>query len=124
MERAQAGGIVGPPQEILDGWLPFVALFVALFNEALARTPGEFTITSWYRDMIDNFLAGGAVESQHTLAIAADVAGSQDQLRDLQNSMRVVGLVTDLESDHLHTQLLPAGVLAAAGVVFPRPVVA
>jgi hypothetical protein len=96
--------------------------FGPLIREFVTRAvqtfqPGQM-LTSWHRTPESNAAAGGDPESQHLFSLAADIAGPG---RDFTAHLaRRLGLYAVQEFDHVHLQLFPAGVLARAGVEFPR----
>lgn len=75
----------------------------------LAGRNADVTCTSWYRNPIENAAVGGDRFSQHQLAWAIDVVGPG--ATQFAKSARTFGLTAVVESDHVHVQLLPAGLL-------------
>jgi len=105
-----------PPRELLaSAWRPVIFEFIRRVARSLQT--GQ-KITSWYRDPATNQREGGAPTSQHLFGLALDIVGPGQQLT--QAIARDAQLIAVQEFDHLHIQLLPAGVLERIGVTFPR----
>jgi len=105
-----------PPRELLaSAWRPVIFEFIRRVARSLQ--PGQ-KISSWYRDPLTNQREGGAPQSQHLFGLALDVVGPGQRLT--QSIARDAQLIAVQEFDHLHIQLLPAGVLQRIGVTFPR----
>jgi len=81
-------------------------LVYPLFFEFARRFPGR-TVTSFYRDPINNRRVGGARFSQHLLALAFDSVGPDDE--GARAFADALGLVAIREPTHLHVQAFPAG---------------
>lgn len=98
---------------------PSLLAVVQDFARRVSQTfqPGQ-VLTSWWRDPNLNADVGGSPESQHLFGLAVDVTGPQQGFT--QQLARQMGLTAVTEIDHLHLQYFPAGVLARAGVEFPR----
>jgi len=105
-----------PPRELLaSAWRPIIFEFIR--RAARSLQPGQ-QITSWYRTAAQNQAAGGMPTSQHLFGLALDIVGPGQQLT--QSIARDAQMIAVQELDHLHIQLLPAGVLERLGVTFPR----
>lgn len=74
-----------------------------------AAGSSDVTLTSWYRSPVDNARVGGHPFSQHQVGWAMDVAGPDQQY--MAKRLRMVGITTVQEADHLHFQAFPAGIL-------------
>jgi len=105
-----------PPRELLaSAWRPVIFEFIRRVARSLQ--PGQ-KISSWYRTPAQNQAEGGMPTSQHLFGLALDIVGPGQQLT--QSIARDAQLIAVQEFDHLHIQLLPAGVLERIGVTFPR----
>lgn len=95
-----------PPPELVDQLLPVYRLLVA-------RVANIGLPTSWWRSASHNAEVGGAPHSQHLLGLAFDVGGpgSPDDIASRASSWWPGPVV--IERDHVHLQLLPAGVIPA-----------
>ncbi|MEE8509339.1 MAG: D-Ala-D-Ala carboxypeptidase family metallohydrolase [Myxococcota bacterium] len=92
-----------------------------LFREFILRVifaaqmlPVGFQVqpTSWFRDIAHNARVGGAVRSQHLLGLALDlVVQSSADVGVLDRALHSADLVVIREPDHVHVQLLQAGIL-------------
>jgi len=111
-----------PPALLASGWFPFIVDFYwRARSAALSPTVRGFvTVTSWFRTAEKNRIEGGSPESQHLFALAWDVTVPPQSLQNLVDQFRMQGLVAVRERHHVHVQAFPAGVLARAGVTFPR----
>jgi len=111
--------VIPPPELLGSGWFPFILNF---YSRAVAGAQGfrGLRVTSWFRTPEKNRIEGGAQQSQHLFGLAWDVAVPRDSLQHLAQHMAAQGLVAVRERDHVHVQAFPAGVLARAGVTFPR----
>ncbi len=103
----------GPPRGLVQRFLPqyiyLLPRLVFLGEQFPAAIP-----TSWYRDFVANFRAGGNEFSQHLLAFAVDWDFmDRGEYEHFAGHARAIGLVAVVESDHVHVQLFPAGVLPA-----------
>ena len=110
---------VPPPALLRSGWFPFIRDF---YFRAVAGAAGFsfLTVTSWFRTPERNRIEGGDPDSQHLFALAWDVVVPIAALDHLAEHMRAQGLVAVRLGLHVHVQAFPAGVLARAGVTFPR----
>ena len=105
-----------PPRELLaSAWRPVIFEFIRRVARSLQ--PGQ-KISSWYRTPAQNQAEGGMPRSQHLFGLALDIVGPGQRLT--QSIARDAQLIAVQEFDHLHIQLLPAGVLERIGVTFPR----
>jgi len=111
--------VIPPPELLQSGWFPFISDF---YWRAVAGAQGfrGLTVTSWFRTPEKNRIEGGAEQSQHLFGLAWDLAVPRDSLQHLAQHLSAQGLVAVRERDHVHVQAFPAGVLARAGVTFPR----
>lgn len=102
-----------------SAWRPFIQQF---YGRAAAGARGfsHLSVTSWFRTPERNRTEGGSVESQHLFALAMDLVVPISALDHLREHMQAQGLVAIREGLHVHVQLFRAGVLARAGVTFPR----
>jgi hypothetical protein len=93
------------PPAYLNGFVQ--ASFV---NRTMAAA-GQLDVspTSWYRSPIDNARVGGDPFSQHLVGWAIDAVGPDQQA--FAKGLRVRGITTVQESDHIHFQAFPAGIL-------------
>ena len=86
--------------------------FVSRVSRAASR---RTTLTSWWRDPTGNARVGGNPDSQHLIALAADLGG--EDFQDLARRLRSSGLVAVVESNHVHVQLWPAGTARRIGLL-------
>jgi len=101
--------IEAPPARI---WQPIEGAVPGLFRFFLESVLGAVeisSVTSWWRSPVENFAVGGKPFSQHLIGFALDFTtpDPRSALRQLAN----IGLVAVDEGDHVHVQLLQAGVL-------------
>ncbi|MEE8549619.1 MAG: D-Ala-D-Ala carboxypeptidase family metallohydrolase [Alphaproteobacteria bacterium] len=112
-----------PPRVLLaSGWFPFIVDFYWRARAA-ALSPtvrGSVTVISWFRTAEKNRIEGGSAESQHLFALAWDLTVEHGQAPKLAEAAHQVGLVAVPKRGAVHIQMFPAGVLARAGVTFPR----
>ena len=106
-----------PPPEFARAYPEFYRWLLPRLN-FIAREFPNWQATSWYRSPSRNFIVGGAARSQHLLAWAVDFTGPRDEAAFMLATARSVGLVAVDESDHIHLQMYPAGVIPAQ--FFPR----
>ncbi len=111
--------MIPPPELLGSAWFPFILNFYWRAIAGARGFPG-LRVTSWFRTPEKNRIEGGAEQSQHLFALAWDITAPRDSLQHLQGHMQRQGLVTVRERNHVHVQAFPAGVLARAGVTFPR----
>lgn len=111
--------MIPPPELLRSNWLPLIRDF---YLRVLAGAGGfpALLVSSWFRTPEKNQTEGGSPESQHLFGLALDITGPPQNQQHLVDHMRAQGLVALRETSHVHVQFLPRGVLAAAGVVFPR----
>jgi len=109
-----------PPQSLIQsGWFPLIFEFYRRAR-SLAAVPG-IRVISWFRTPERNRIEGGDPESQHLFALAMDLTMPLASLQSAGGIARSAGLVkSTTTSGSLHIQLFPAGVLARAGITFPR----
>lgn len=112
--------MIPPPELLRSAWFPFILHFywrvVPLFHGFRG-----LVLTSWFRTPERNRTEGGSPESQHLFGLAMDLSVPGGSLANqLAEAARQQGLIAVQERDHIHVQAFPAGVLARAGVTFPR----
>lgn len=95
--------VVAPPSW-LAAWPP-VGDFVA----RVRRIDADAFATSWWRGIADNARVGGHPYSQHLLGLAADFVPGRTPAGRIVALARAQGLVAIDEGDHVHLQLLRAG---------------
>ncbi len=103
-----------PPDEIVRRWRTEIHAFLTLVLRAVRGIRGTLYPTSWHRNQIENWDAGGDEFSQHLVALALDIGGDAEALSALIESARGVGLVAVDERAAVgivHVQLHPAGFL-------------
>lgn len=100
--------LLAPPNEVVRMVGPALPAFINRVNSA--PWPSGVYATSWWRGPDQNRNVGGSQFSQHLGALALDIGGTRDQLRGSVAAARSRGLVAVDEGDHVHVQLLPAGV--------------
>lgn len=108
-----------PPREIVyqihSRWPSFWQQFFTYANAAMSTAWNQgarFSMTSWWRSPSKNAAVGGAPNSQHLWGTAFDlVASTPAGYQQLEAALRARGFFTIRESDHLHVQAFPAGVL-------------
>lgn len=79
-------------------------------------------LSSFYRSVPENIAAGGDVDSQHLLGLAADFDQQLTApvvLEQISTEALRRGYVVVNEGDHLHVQRFRAGFLQQCGVPFP-----
>ncbi len=111
--------MIPPPELLGSAWFPFILNF---YWKAVAGAQGfpGLSVTSWFRTPEKNRIEGGSEQSQHLFGLAWDLTVPDDFLQHLADHMAAQGLVAVTERDHVHIQAFSAGVLARAGVTFPR----
>lgn len=103
-----------PPDEITRQWWPEIHAFLSAVYGAVRGIRGTLYPTSWHRNAIENWDAGGDEFSQHLVALALDIGGDLESLSALLQSTRAVGLVSVDEratEGIVHVQMYPAGFL-------------
>ena len=110
---------IPPPALLQTGWFPFILNFYWKAFGVASRFAGV-RLTSWYRTPERNRLEGGSPESQHLFGIAWDVQVPLGSIASFVHLAENAGLSAVREKRHVHLQLFPAGVLARAGITFPR----
>jgi len=101
--------IQAPPARI---WQPIESVVPGLFQFFLGSVlrAGEISaITSWWRSPTENRDVGGLPFSQHLIGLGLDFTTPDP--RNVIRRIEAVGLVAVDEGDHVHVQLLQAGVL-------------
>jgi len=101
-----------PPDWMLDEFLE-VYRYLLVRIQVLIEIDPEIEFTSWYRTDSDNRTVGGNPDSQHLYGFAIDVVPRNLQL--VEQVANALGLITVMEFDHLHIQILPAGTLRRLG---------
>lgn len=94
-----------------EWWRPVVAEF--LRRVGLMQGGGDFVVSSFIRTRAHNAAVGGVPNSQHLLGTAIDLVPNDGDLEGLAmyaQQLGAFGYVTN-EGDHVHLQLLPAGVI-------------
>jgi len=100
-----------PPRSFLAAWPGLYSWLVPRLI-SLERQFPEARATSWYRSPVRNFEVGGAPRSQHLLGWAADFSRMDAGGRDtFVRAARSIGLVAVDETDHVHVQTFPRGVV-------------
>jgi hypothetical protein len=102
-----------PPHSIIwtvDRWAPGIwdAFFQAIWW-AYRRDP--FTVTSWWRSVASNNLAGGHPDSQHLCGTAIDATEGAGP------ALRAAGFIVLEYPHHVHAQAWPAGTARRAGLL-------
>lgn len=101
-----------PPREI---WQPIESIAPGIYNyffravEAGLSESRSVALSSWWRSRSENSRVGGDASSQHLVGFAADLV--VDDPAAVVDRMISVGLTAVDEGDHVHVQLLPAGVV-------------
>ncbi len=111
-----------PPLDLVNsGWLGHIRIFVTrVLRSVPPGAGGSLSLSSWYRDYFENVRAGGAPDSQHLYAIAADLTGARDARDGFAQLAGLNRLVVVHGASYTHVQLYPAGALRRAGVQFPQ----
>ncbi len=111
--------VQAPPQLVIERHYRELVTFVDRVNRgALAFMRdggGQVVPTSWWRSVFDNGRVGGHPESQHLLGLGVDLAVEPEQIQQLADSLRRVGLVVAVYRRHVHVQYDAAGFVRAAG---------
>jgi len=94
--------------ELVPGLLP------AFVQVVTAAAPPGTGLSSWWRSPRENSRVGGATDSQHLWAAAADLVGDN---RAITAAMRRAGLVAVDSGTHVHVQAWPAGAARRIGLV-------
>jgi len=98
-----------PPDYLLNSALrPLIQLGLQAFLDAAQQGP-RITVTSWWRSTAENDAVGGASTSQHLYGLAYDIVGPD--ATQVADAWMALGGVAVRESDHVHLQVFPAGVL-------------
>lgn len=111
--------MIPPPELLATGWFPYILNFYWRMAGVFFQFPGRVGLSSWFRTPESNRMAGGAAESQHLFALAADLSAPSQILPDVTAVAQANRLIAVQEKGHVHVQLFPAGALARAGVRFP-----
>jgi Peptidase M15 len=82
----------------------------------------DLTVTSWWRNAVQNREVGGASGSQHLVGTALDFIGPERAMEAgaiAANSVGLVGMVHAVAGGarHLHVQAWPGGLVARVGLV-------
>jgi len=111
--------LAAPPRSLTNSaFRPLILVFLRRVIAAFGNTPG-LQLLSWYRSLEVNRDAGGDPQSQHLFGLAMDVAVPLEAFEGAEGRALGAGLVVVRKGTGLHVQLLQAGALARAGVVFP-----
>lgn len=103
-----------PPDEIVRRWRPEIHAFLSTLLGAVRGIRGTLYPTSWHRNTLENYEAGGDEYSQHLVALALDIGGDPESLSAVLQQARGVGLVAVDERTTegiVHVQMYPAGFL-------------
>lgn len=95
------------------------ALLVDYLQRLIRSIPSGVHLSSWHRTARENAAAGGHPHSQHLYSLATDWTGPPAALTRTAFLAEGNGLFAVVESDHVHVQRFPAGLLAQAGLPFP-----
>jgi len=109
-----------PPPRIIERLWQDLVLFVNRVNQGaltFIREGGtqQIHVTSWWRSPADNARVSGHPESQHLVGLAADLAVEPQQIEQLANALRRVGLVVVVYDRHVHVQHNVAGFIRSIG---------
>lgn len=107
--------------QVITAFRPAIQIFFARLNAAEDRTSGlSFTgPRAWYRTRAQNDAVNGEFESQHRVALGADLTAHVDN-DVLVGVLEDAGVIAFNEGTHVHAQLFMKGALARAGVDFSR----
>jgi len=113
------GGLLtvsSPPAELVRRLSNVGAGFLLpeFVRRVIAGAPEGTFLTSWWRSPAENARVGGAAQSQHLWAAAADLGGD---FREIARGMRRQGLIAIEEADHVHVQAWPAGTAHRLGLL-------
>jgi len=103
--------VVTPPVDLVRKFLPFFRDELVPALQQLALLVPEAVFTSWYRDPINNARVGGAPNSQHLLAWAADAVVPPESANRFIQIAEGIGFVVVVERDHIHIQAFGRGVV-------------
>lgn len=112
--------MIPPPELLASGWFPWILNFYWRMAGVFFQFPGRVGLSSWFRTPEANRMAGGAAESQHLFALAADLSAPSQILPDVTQVAKANHLIAVQEKGHVHVQMFPAGALARVGVTFPE----
>lgn len=112
--------MIPPPELLQSAWFPFILNFYWRVAGIFFHYPGRVGVTSWFRTAEKNRIEGGHEDSQHLFGLAMDLSAAPQLIPDVVSVAKQNHLIAVQERDHVHVQLFPAGVLARAGVTFPR----
>ena len=102
-------------------WNHVLAAAGAVLTQIDEGNVGETIVTSWFRSVNENRRAGGHPDSQHLVGLALDVVPgkgtSELALNEAAQIFRGFGFIVEPESDHVHVQVFPPGILRPAGVL-------
>jgi hypothetical protein len=109
--------IAPPPSSIVytvERWAPgFWQDFVDAVWAGYRIWGQPIDITSWYRGVTENMVAGGHPDSNHLVGAAIDILPADQALLDAFRRVGFVGRVTD----HTHLQAWPVGVARNSGLL-------
>jgi len=103
--------VVTPPVELVRKFLPFFRDELVPALQQLSLLVPEAVFTSWYRDPINNQRVGGARNSQHLLAWAADAVVPPPSANRFIQIAEGIGFTVVVEVDHIHIQAFGRGVV-------------
>jgi len=103
-----------PPNDLIQEWGAEIHAFLWALLQAVRGLRGNLYPTSWHRNALENYEAGGDEFSQHLVALALDIGGDAEILGEALESTRRVGLIAVDERASvgiIHVQRYPAGYL-------------
>lgn len=117
MARLQQVAVAPPPAEMARALEPLLRAFVGRVVSGARLFNGPLAITSWWRSAERNASVGGSPDSQHLLGIALDLVVTPGSERRAVAAFAAAGLRAIDEGDHVHLQLLPAGLARSSGLL-------
>lgn len=93
-----------PPLAVLRAEARWLQVFLPLVSFLLRNVPG-LSISSWYRDPVQNEAAGGVRTSLHLRGLAMDLTGPFASRMLVGNVWRAVGLDAVQYDSHVHLEL-------------------